>query len=256
MRPPLTVFPRALAAVERAIELDDDLAEAYTSLGHVRLQFERNWREGERLYRQSLARRPNQGLGRLLLAACLMMQGRKEESLAEGQRAQSVEPADVTFAANYGMLLTLSRKFEAAHELLSGLYETTPNFPLLRHHLARLYNLRGQPEEAIRLLDGFAARAPGSFSNLGRALALAGRSDEAHAEIGRLLALGKEGFGVGYDAALIHAALGEREAALTSLESGLTDYSQMILYLNVDPGFDELREEPRFRAVVSQLGLG
>ena len=255
MRPPLTVFPRGLAAVERAIELDDDLAEAYTSLGHVRLQFERNWREGERLYRQSLAKRPNQGLGRLLLAACLMMQGRKEESLAEGQRAQSVEPADVTFAANYGMLLTLSRKFDAAHELLTSLYATTPNFPLLRHHLARLQILRGEPEEAIRLLEGFVARAPGSFSNLGRAYAFAGRPDDARAEIGRLLTLGKEGFGVGYDVALIHAALGGREAALTSLESGLTDYSQMILYLNVDPGFDGIRDEPRFRAVSRQLGL-
>jgi TolB-like protein/DNA-binding winged helix-turn-helix (wHTH) protein/Flp pilus assembly protein TadD len=256
MRPPLAVFPRALAAVERAVELDDDLAEAYTSLGHVRLQFERNWREGERLYRLSLSMRPNQGLGRLLLANCLIMQGRNEESLTEGQRAQSVEPADVTFAANYGMLLMLSRRFDAAYELLTSLYATTQDFPLLRHHLARLHVLRGEPGEAIRLLEGFVARAPGSFSNLGRAYARAGRVDDARAEIGRLLALGKEGFGVGYDAALIHAALGERDAALTSLESGLTDYSQPILFMNVEPGFDALREEPRFRAVSARLGLG
>jgi TolB-like protein/DNA-binding winged helix-turn-helix (wHTH) protein/Flp pilus assembly protein TadD len=256
IRPPLTVFPRALATIERAIELDDELAEARTALGHVRLQFERKWREGERLYRQSLSMRPNQALGRLLLAACLIMQRRTEESLAEGQRAQSIEPADIAFAANVGLLLTLSRKFDAAYEQLSSLYAAAPNFPLLRHHLARLHVVRGEPEEAIRLLEGFVARAPGSFSNLGRAYALAGRVDDARAELGQLLALGKEGFGVGYDAALIQAALGERDAALASLESGLTDYSQMILFMNVEPGFDALREEPRFRAVATRLGLG
>jgi hypothetical protein len=105
------------------------------------------------------------------------------------------------------------------------------------------------------LLEGFNARVPGSFSNLGRAYAVAGRAADAHAELEKLRALEAEGFGVGFDAALIHAALGEREAALTALESGLTDYSQMILFLNVERGFDDMREQPRFHAVSEQLGL-
>ena len=132
---------------------------------------------------------------------------------------------------------------------------TAPNSPLLRHHLARLHVLRGEPREAIGLLEGNDARAPGSFSNLGRAYALAGRASEARTEIARLQTLGAEGFGVGFDAALIHAALGEREPALAALESGLDDFSQMMLYLNVEPGFDTLRDEPRFKAVVERLGL-
>ena len=255
MRPPLTVFPRALAAIGRAIEIDDELAEAYTSLGHLRLQFERNWREGERLYRKSLSMRPNQGFGRLLLANCLMMQGRTEESLAEGRRAQSAEPADTTYAANVGMLLTFARRYDLAFEQLAGLFATAPESPLLRNHFARLQLLRGKPEESIRLLEGSTDRTPGSFSNLGRAYALAGRTDEARGELARLRKRGAEGFGVGFDAALIHAALGERASALAALETGLADYSQTILYLNVDPGFDGLRNEPRFRAVARQLGL-
>jgi hypothetical protein len=72
----------------------------------------------------------------------------------------------------------------------------------------------------------------------------------------RLRRLGEEGFGVGFDAALIHAALGERDAALSALESGVGDFSQMLLFLNVEPGFDSLRSEPRFRAVARGLGLG
>ena len=115
--------------------------------------------------------------------------------------------------------------------------------------------MRREPERALRLLEGFKARAPGSFSNLGRAYAIAGRIDEAHAEIAKLRALGTEGFGVGYDIALIHAALGECEPALAALEAALDDHSQMIGFLNVDPGFDGLRDEPRFLAVVQRLGL-
>lgn len=255
MRPPRSVFPRAREAVERAIELDDGLAEAYTSLGHVQLQFNRDWREGERLYRHSLAMRPDQALGRLLLANCLMMQGRSEEALLEGRRSQSIEPADLTFATNLGMLLMFSRKFDLALEQLAGLFASAPNSPLLRNHLARVHVLRGEPWEAIRLLEGFDARAPGSFSNLGRAYALAGRADDARAVLENLRVLGEAGFGVGFDAALIHAALGDRESALAALESGLGDYSQTMLYLNVEPGLDALREEPRFRDAAARLGL-
>ena len=126
----------------------------------------------------------------------------------------------------------------------------------LRMLNARLHVFRGEPTEAIRLLEGFNARAPGSLGNLGRAYALAGHTDDARAQIAQLQALGTEGFGVGYDIALIHAALGEREAALAALERALTDHSQMVGFINVDPGFDGIREEPRFRAVVDRLGLG
>ena len=255
LRQPQTVFPRAALAAQRAIELDEGLAEAHAALGHIQLQYHRNWREGERLYRHSLALRPEQALGQLLLANCLMMQGRTEEALAEGRRAQSIEPADATYAANLGMLLMLARRYDLAYAQLADLSGTSPNLPLVRHHLARLHLLRGEPEESIRLLEGFGGRAPGSFSNLGRAYALAGRVDDARGELARLRTLGTEGFGVGFDSALIHAALGERDAALSALEAGLGDHSQLQLYLNVEPGFDGLRDEPRFRAVSRQLGL-
>jgi predicted Zn-dependent protease len=162
----------------------------------------------------------------------------------------------VAFAANVGMALSYAGRLDTAYQQLSGLVETAPDAALPRHHLARVHIYRNEPEQALRLLEGFSARAPGSLSNLGRAYALAGRTDAAHAEIARLAKLGTQDFGVGYDLALIHAALGEREPALAALEAALDDYSQMIGFLNVDPGLDGLRDEPRFRAVVERLGLG
>jgi DNA-binding winged helix-turn-helix (wHTH) protein/TolB-like protein/Tfp pilus assembly protein PilF len=255
LRPPDAVFPRARAAAQRAIELDDQLAEAHASLGHVQTQFDREWREGERIYRLSLRLRPSYAQAVMWLANNQLMQGRIPEALSRARQAQLLEPMSMSFAANVGLVLSFAGRLDTAYEQLSGLVEAVPNAPLPRHHLARVHILRGEPERAIQLLDGFTARAPGSFSNLGRAYASAGRIDDVHSEVATLRDLAKQGFGVGYDIALIHAALGDREQALGALEAALDDHSQMIGFLNVDPGLNALRDEPRFRAVVAQLGL-
>jgi DNA-binding winged helix-turn-helix (wHTH) protein/TolB-like protein/Flp pilus assembly protein TadD len=256
LRPPAAVFPLSRTAAERAVELDGQLGEAHASLGHVATQFDRRWREGERLYRLALALRPTHAQAVMWLANNHLMQGRVPEALSGARRAQLLEPMSLTFAANVGMVLSFAGRLDASLEQLAGLVEAAPDSPVARHHLARLHVFRGEPAEAIRLLEGFAARAPGGLANLGRAYALAGRVNDARAQIAQLQALGAEGIGVGYDIALIQAALGEREAALAALEQALTDHSQMVGFINVDPGFNGIREESRFRAVVGQLGLG
>jgi tetratricopeptide (TPR) repeat protein len=256
MRPPATMFPRARSAAQRAIELDDQLAEAHASLGHVATQFDRDWREGERIYRHALELRPSYAQAVMWLANSHLMQGRIPEALSGARQAQLLEPMSLSFAANVGMVLSFAGRLDTAYEQLASLVEAAPAAALPRHHLARVHIFRGEPERAVRLLEGFTARAPGSLSNLGRAYAAAGRFEEARAEIEGLGALGKQGFGVEYDIALILAALDEHEPALAALEAALIDHSQMIGFLNVDPGFGNLRTDPRFRAVVQRLGLG
>ena len=256
LRPPGAVFPLARAAAERAIAIDAQLGEAHASLGHVATQFDRDWREGERLYRHALDLRPNHAQAVMWLANSHLMQGRIPEALAEARHAQLLEPMSLTFGANVGMVLSYAGRLDAALEQLAGLVEAAPESPVARHHLARLHIFRGEPLQAIRMLEGFHARAPGSLGNLGRAYALAGRADDARTQAAQLQALGTEGLGVGYDVALIRAALGEREPALAALEQSLTDHSQMVGFINVDPGFAGIRAEPRFRAVVGRLGLG
>lgn len=256
MRPPLEVFPKARAAAKRAIELDDGLAEAHASLGHVAVQFDRDWQTGDRQYRTALELRPSYAQAVMWLANSALMQGRLPEALAGARQAQLLEPMSLTYAASVGMVLGFIGRYDAACQQLAGLHEAAPGSALVRHHLARVQILRGQPAEAIRLIENFTARAPHGLANLGWAYAAAGRIDEARARLAWLQGLGREGFGVGYHLALVHAALGEREAALAALERGLVDYSQSIHFAGVDPALESYRDEPRFRAVLGRLGLG
>jgi DNA-binding winged helix-turn-helix (wHTH) protein/TolB-like protein len=254
--PPGVAFPRARQAALRAIALDDQLAEAQAALGHVTVQQSRDWKGGERLYRLALVLKPTYAQAVMWLANNHAYQNRIPEALAEAQQAQSLEPMSFTFAANVGLIQTLARNYDAALAQLVGLVEAAPEAVLVRNHLARVYCLRGEPRKALQVLDGYPQPVPGSFSNLGRAYALDGQVDAAQRQVERVEALGKSGFGVGYDLALIHAALGNSAAALAALERGVHDLSQTIGFLNCDPGLDSIRDDARFRAVSRQLGLG
>ena len=255
LRPPADVFPRSRDAALRAVELDDQLAEAHAALGHYAIQYERNWQEGERLCRKALELRPNYAQAVMWLANNHLVQGRLPLALSEARHAQLLEPLSPTFAANVGLVLSYSGRLDAAYQQLSDLLDASPEFPLARHHLARVHIFRNEPDAAIRLLEGYAPRAPAGLPNLGRAYAMAGRTDDARAELARLQALGAEGIGVGYHVAQILATLGEREAALDALESGMADRSQQMGWLRLEPAFALLRDEPRFKGLVERLRL-
>ena len=253
--PPDEVYPRARAAATRAIDRDPQLADAHASLGHVLVQYDRNWTGGERYYRQALRLRPALAQAYMWLANLHVMQGRGDEAVVEGRQAQSLEPMSLSFAANVGMILYYQGDYDAAYEQLAGLYEAAPQAVLPRRHLARVLLLQGRVKEALELVEGFSAAGPGSMSDLGRAYALSGQRAAATAEIARIAAMGERGFGVEYDIAVIQAALGETDAALGALERAFGDHSQMMGFLNAEPGFRSIRGEPRFRAVSRRLGL-
>ena len=254
--PPAEAFERAGAAVDRALQIAPEMPEALAAKGHVLVQGHREWRAGERLYRRALAAKSRLGQCRMWLANDCAFQGRLREALIEARRAQDDEPDSLTFAANVGLILYFQREYDTARAQLSPLVEAAPEFPLARYHLARVNVSRGAPGEAVVLLEGRRAETAGALSNLARAYAATGQRVKAAAELQRVEELGDLGLGVGFDLALIHVALGDRDAALASIERAIGDGSQMIGFMNSEPGLDAIREEPRFRAVSRTLGLG
>jgi len=159
------------------------------------------------------------------------------------------------FMAIGGFIEYFARQYDSARRRLSGILESAPDAVLPRQFLARVLLALGQGQAVLRLLDGRNETAPGSFSNLGRAYAQVGNVDAARAEIARAEGLGAQGFGVGFDLALMHLALRENDQALAALERAVDDHSQMIGYLNVEPALDPIRADERFRAVAKRIRL-
>jgi predicted Zn-dependent protease len=149
-----------------------------------------------------------------------------------------------------------SRELESARRQLSAIVDSAPGSVLPRQFLARLLLAQGDAPGAVRLLEGRNDPAPGSYSTLGRAYAMSGNAQAARAEIARVEEEGRKGFGVGYDLALLHLALNEKEQAFAALERGIDDCSQMLGYINVDPALDPIRDEPQVRAIARRIGLG
>jgi tetratricopeptide (TPR) repeat protein len=254
--PPREAFEEARRAAERALEIDPRLPSALIALGHVETQLDRDWSGGRRLYQQALELAPNSAWSHAWLALNLTQSGSIAAGLDHIARAQSLEPSALPFMALGGFVRFFARQFDAARKQLAGILESAPAAVLARQFLARVLLAQGEAIATIDLLDGRNGNAPGSYSNLGRAYAMADRIDEARAELARVELEGEKGFGVGYDLALLHVALGERDQALAALERAVDDASQMLGYLNVDPALDALRSEPRFQAVARRIGLG
>jgi Flp pilus assembly protein TadD len=221
------------------------------------VQGERDWKGGDRQYRIALKIRPTYGQAVFWMGNNQCYQGRIPEALMLVRQAQSLEPMSVPFAANVGLIQYFARDFTAAKERLSAIVATAPQYALARRYLVRVLLVRGEVREALTLLEGHEGDyVPGGLSDLGRALALDGQREGARREISRLETLGTQGFGVGYDMALIGVALGEFDQALAALERSVNDGSQGIGFLNSEPGLDAIRREPRFKAVSRAVGLG
>ena len=253
LQPPDAVFPQAREAAQRAIELDDSLADANGALGHVLVMYERKYAEGEAFYRKARELDPSAGLIRLWTSINYLHLGRGQEALEEARRAQALEPGTLPFAANVAMVLYYNRDYDAAIVELERVLSLHPGFDHARSLLGRALLQRGDPGAA---LTHFAARVhptPGSFGDPGRAYAAMGRPADALREIGFLEAKGREGFGTAYDIASVHALLGDVPKACAALSEALGDRSMAIGFLRVDPDFDELRDHSCFSKVAARL---
>jgi tetratricopeptide (TPR) repeat protein len=239
----------------RAIELDEHLAEAHASLGHVYTQLEHRWDDADRCYEKALALKPGYAQAWMWQATNATYRRRMPLALEHIRHAQSLEPMSLTFASIAGMIMYFARDFDGARDQLSRMVETVPDAPLPRHLYARVLLALGEAENVVAMLEGDSTRGPFCLSNLGRAYAMCGMRDAALAEIARVRALGERGYGVGYDLAQIFVALGEHEAAVEALERAVDDGSQTVAYFESDIAVDPIRDDPRLRTVARRLGL-
>lgn len=245
-------FARSREAALRALELDDRLSPAHAALAPILAHYDRDFTGADAEYARALQLNDANGLAWHGLALLRAYQGRVPEAFEAIRRARELEPTTLLFSQNHAMLLYHSRRFDEAVALARSLLASQPRFDQARSVLIRSLVAT---DDAKAALEQLALRHTDrlSMSDAGLVYAQLGRGDEARAEIARLEKIGQQGFGMAYDIAVIHAALGDKAAGCAALERALGDHSLTLPWMRVDPRMDPLRDEPCFAEVSRRL---
>jgi serine/threonine-protein kinase len=251
--PTSETFPRAKSAAQKALAIDDQLAEAHTSLAYAIHTYEWNWDEAEREYRRAIELNPNYATARQWYAEFLTANGRFDEAEAQGLKALEIDPMSPIINAVLAFNATMARRYDKAIEQGTRTTQLFPDFAPGHAYLGLALLESGRPRDAIAALE--AARKSLDIvvfrTWLARAHLAAG--DEAAAtRIRKELAAGKDYLPPYYMAAL-DAHLGDRDRAFRELERALRERSGALVWLRVDPSLDPLRGDPRFQKAAAAM---
>jgi TolB-like protein/Flp pilus assembly protein TadD len=254
-RAPGEVFPLAHRAIDKALSIDPNLATAHSALGHIMVQYDRDWLGAAREYALAVRLDPSLAVTHHRLGRLYMMQGDIDRALAEAARAQELEPLWLATKTAVGAFLYDAKRFDESIQIVEQVLALDDRADVARSVLIRDLLGKGDYDRALRELDKRPLQAPGSNAFRAQALALSGRRPEAIAELNRLLKLSKERYVAAYDIALIYAALGDTENTFRWLEGAMADRSTLINFLAQDPLFDSLHADPRFAELVKRIGI-
>lgn len=254
-REPREVYPAALQAAERALQLDPDLAEAHATRGHIRLNFLHDWPGALEDFDEAIRHEPRYAMARVWRGFWLVFVGRTEEGLAELATAVELEPSSMPQVVTYARGLYSARRHGEAAAALERVVEVEPQNMLARALLASVYIELGRFDAALVLASDVAGKSPSGFSVAAVALARAGRTDEARAALNRLVELAQHRYVPAYDIASVHAALGDADQAFQWLDRAFAEPSALLGNLRADPVMDPLRSDPRYREVERRLRL-
>ncbi len=248
-------LPRARAAAETALELDETLADGHYALANL-MTYSWEWIEAERRYKRSIELNPNLALAHRWYASYLRLMGRHDQAIAEITRARELDPLSPGVNATLAFILSSAGRHDQARAALEKTLELDRGYPYAHLYLGHLYMAQGDPAKAIdayRQAATLGLDTPPTQIALGAAYARAGQTDRARATLAELRRR-TENVSPS-ELAILLVALGEPEQALASLEDAYRARDPHLQQLGVEPGFDPLRAEPRFRDLLQRIGL-
>lgn len=258
---PKVAMPKARAAATRALELDESLAEAHTSLAIVKSQYDWEWEEAEREYRRAIELNPSYPRAHHLYGILLTETGRHEEAAVELNRAKELDPLDTGIAVTsfypYHYAPPSARQPDRVIKELREIIAAEPEFWSAHIMLGLAYEQKGMPGEAIaefRIAEQMDKTA-GILAFLGHAYALAGRRKEAEQVLDELDKRSGHGHVSALTRAIVYAGLRDTDQALAWLEQGYEARDEEIDLIKVDPIFDGLHSDPRFQSLLRRMNL-
>jgi serine/threonine-protein kinase len=254
---PTSVFPRATALAEKALELDSTLAEAHASRAFVSMFYDWDWAAAERRLATALELNPGNALIRLWNGHFCSIVGRWDEAIAAVHQAQEHDPLSPVVGANVGWTLSLANQQEKAVEELRKVLALDPGNAMAHFYLGYAYGEQGKYAEALESL----ARARATGGNpwvpalIGWVHALNGAAHQARAIIAQLHERAKISYVPPSTFAFVHLGLGEDDAVFDWLARCVEEHDVTMPWMKSFPCFDRLRPDPRFEALLRKIGL-
>ena len=250
--------PKAKAAAKKAVELDDTLAEAHTSLASMLAGYEWNWAEATKEFQRAIELNPNYATAHHWYSDTLLLAtGRIDEAIVEMKRAQELDPLSLIINAELGTNYLFGRQYDKAFEQLRKTIEMDPSFYYARYNLGEAYEFTGNFQEALkeyqaayRLSDD-----PAMLGFVGHAYARSGKKDEALKAIDQMKEISRQRYVPAYSFAQVYAALGEKDQAFQWLDKCYQDHDPSMVLIKVDPTLDNLHTDPRFADLVKRMRL-
>ncbi|HVF31197.1 MAG TPA: protein kinase [Pyrinomonadaceae bacterium] len=256
--PPTEALQKGGIAAAKAVELDDSLAEAHTSLGVIKL-YSWQWAEAEASLKRALELNPNYSAAHSWYALYCVSQGRVGEAIARMYRARDLDPVSPHIAQNVGWMLHYAGQHEEEVQQYERALDLDPDFLFARRRLAGAYRHLGRIDAALaehEKVIAIAGRRPRSLLPLVHTYAMSGRKAEARKILAEVMSR-KDGEVISsYALAVAHAVLGDDVSAFELLNKAYHERSYAILFLKVTKDFDErFRRDPRFTDILRRLNL-
>ena len=255
---PLEAIPRARAAALKALELDDTLAEAHTSLAGIACTFDADWSAAERGYRRAFELNPNHATAHQWWGMTLAGLGRHAEAAAEIRRAQEIDPVSLRVGKAAGTILYLARRYTEAIEQYKKTLELDPNYAPALIELGRVYTVLGQKTQALPELERatqVSNRSSSSLAALGYAYGVFGSRDLALTILSELRARSAHAYVSPEDYAIVYLGLRDDDRVFQELVRAADQRLSSLYTLKTAPEFDPIRTDSRFADLLRRVHL-
>lgn len=250
-------LPLARTAAERALQIDNSLAEAHTSLGLIN-QYSWRWEEAAKEYEEAIKLNPNYPTAHQWYSAHLKVERRFDDSLRESKRAQEIDPLSPIIGQNVAQVYFLKGDNDAAIREYQRVIDLDPSFAVAHQDLSAAYLKKGMNREAITEIDKAVAVSNKSSVSLGEqayVYAVAGKQDEAHAILKELEHRYDEKQSPGIYPAMACVGLGEKDQAFAWLEKDFQRHGAVLPSVAYWSWFDSLRDDARYADLMQRMGL-
>lgn len=255
--PPKDLIQKARYAAHRAVELDDTLAEAHVSLALVSQDCDWDWTTAESEYRRAIMLNPNYATAHHWYAEYLALMGRFDEAHLEIEHARQLDPLSLIIASDHAVILYYSRQFDAAIQQFRAVLDMEPAFPRTGS-LPFAYLQKGMNAQALAALDAageIGGKGPWFWTSAAYVNGRVGKMEEARKDMQNLIRAGQQRqldpivFVTGY------VGLNENDLAIVWLQKAHDVHSVSLTALKVEPIYDPLRSDPRFRELLHQMNF-